>query len=225
MIHYLCYCGRGGRETQGLLISINLRDGSEAFQAKHFCLFRCRQRAYFSSPSVIPPEQNHIPTWSLSSSSLAMMLSCRAARAARAQGAGLPPPMSVCAIFRVMFCSTMLIVQWSVISTWASSANIFNALATLDDRQPYIQMCNHYSGKVSVKSFVSSKLIWFYLYMQSGMSTFASRSKTGFKSYIPKLIMNLEVAHMYIWNALRRDPKKNIPKGTTGPRVEFCLTK
>ena len=116
MIDYLCYCGRGGRETQGLLISINLRDGSEAFQAKHFCLFRCRQRAYISSPSEIPPEQNHIPTWSLSSSSLAMMLSCRAAKAARAQGAGLPPTMSVCAFFRVMFWNTMLIDQWSLIT-------------------------------------------------------------------------------------------------------------
>ena len=107
MIDYLCYCGRGGRETQGLLISINLRDGSEAFQAKHFCLFRCRHTS--PPPSVIPQEQNHIPTWSLSSSSLAMMLSWRAAKAARAQGAGLPPTMSVCAIFRVMFWSAMLI--------------------------------------------------------------------------------------------------------------------
>ena len=32
--------------------------------------------------------------------------------------------------------------------------------------------------------------------MQSGMSTFASRSKTGFKSYIPKLMMTLEVRHI-----------------------------
>ena len=111
MIDYLCYCGRGGRDSQGLLISINLKDRGEAFQAKHFCQFGYTRRAQFSSPSVIPPEQSHIPTWSLSSSSLAMMLSCRAAKAARAQGAGLSPTMSVCAIFRVMFWSTMLIDQ------------------------------------------------------------------------------------------------------------------
>ena len=202
MIDYLCYCSRRGRDSKGLLISINLKDRGEAFQAKHFCQFGYTRRAYFSSPSVIPPEQSHIPTWSLSSSSLAMMLSCRAAKAARAQGAGLPPTMSVCAIFRVMFWSTMLIDQsvpepvpptFSMrLLLWMTGNLIFRGVFTI---QAYWLF----------KSFPQN-YIWFYLYMQSGMSTFASRSKTGFKSYIPKLMMTLEV-QTYIWSTLPRDPK------------------
>ena len=57
--------------------------------------------------------------------------------------------------------------------------------------------CACYS--VSLAAFNQTSLIYIQslmccnLYMQSGMSTLASRSKTGFRSYIPELIVTLRV--------------------------------